>query len=162
MKTCIKQIRKENRLVQFFWLKAHVGTPSNEWADELAKKAALRKKTAPDYEKFPNSYVRRQIREETLRLWQDRYNSSKTYSVTKIFLPDVKTACKLARKTTPTFVDTQILTGHGGSVSVSLVSPGLTLLLNGSTQKISFKCKKIYPLVQKSDDDSDGAVAKKR
>ncbi|CAH2106387.1 unnamed protein product [Euphydryas editha] len=114
MKRCIRQIREEKRSVRFFWLKAHVGTPGNERVDELAKKAALKKKTAPDYDKVAMSYVRRQIREETVRLWQDRYNSSETGSVTKIFLPDPKTACKLVRKSTLPSVDTQILTGHGG------------------------------------------------
>ncbi|CAH2105843.1 unnamed protein product [Euphydryas editha] len=114
MKSRIRRLREENKTVRFFWLRAHVGTPGNERADELAKKAALTKKTAPDYDKIPISYVRRQIREETVRLWQDRYNSSETGSVTKIFLPDVKTACRLVRKSAPTHVDTKILTGHGG------------------------------------------------
>ncbi|CAH2097271.1 unnamed protein product [Euphydryas editha] len=114
MKSRIRRLREENKTVRFFWLRAHVGTPGNERADELAKKAALTKKTAPDYDKVPISYVRRQIREETVRTWQDRYNSSETVSVTKIFLPDVKTACRLVRKSAPTPVDTKIMTGHGG------------------------------------------------
>ncbi|XP_046965842.1 uncharacterized protein LOC124534176 [Vanessa cardui] len=114
IKECIREIQEEGRTVRFFWLRAHVGTPGNERSDELAKKAALTKKTAPDYDKVPISYVRRQIREETVKRWQLRYESSQTGSVTKLFLPDIKKANKLVRKSVLTPVDTQILTGYGG------------------------------------------------
>ncbi|CAH2091367.1 unnamed protein product [Euphydryas editha] len=59
MKRCIRQIKEENRSVRFFWLKAHAGTQGNERADELAKKAALTKRSAPDYDTVPISYVRK-------------------------------------------------------------------------------------------------------
>ncbi|XP_046977642.1 uncharacterized protein LOC124543462 [Vanessa cardui] len=114
MKECIRQIGEEGRSVRFFWLRAHAGTPGNERADELAKKAALTKKTAPDYDRVPISYVKRRIREETVEKWQARYDSSETGSVTKIFLPDVKVAKKVVRTSKITPVDTQLLTGHGG------------------------------------------------
>ncbi|CAH2095042.1 unnamed protein product [Euphydryas editha] len=51
MKRCIRQICEEKRSMRLFWLKAHVGTPGNERADELAKKVALIKEMAPDYDK---------------------------------------------------------------------------------------------------------------
>nr|XP_026496433.1 uncharacterized protein LOC113400950 [Vanessa tameamea] len=97
MKECLREIQEEGRTVRFIWLRAHVGTPGNERADELVKKAALTKNTAPDYDKVPISYVRRQIREETVKRWQLRYDSSPTGSVTKLFLPDIKKAKKLVR-----------------------------------------------------------------
>nr|XP_026500896.1 uncharacterized protein LOC113404252 [Vanessa tameamea] len=114
MKECIRQIGEEGGSVRFFWLRAHVGTPGNERADELAKKADLTKKTAPDYDKVPISYVRRRIRETTVEAWQARYSSSETGSVTRAFLPDVKIAKKVVRTSVLTPTDTQLLTGHGG------------------------------------------------
>ncbi|CAH2108360.1 unnamed protein product [Euphydryas editha] len=52
----------------------------------------------------------------TFRKWStlERHNSPETSSVTKIYSPDAKTACKLTRKATSTPVNIQILTGHGG------------------------------------------------
>ncbi|CAG9123686.1 unnamed protein product [Plutella xylostella] len=96
-----------------FWLRAHVGTAGNERADELAKTAALHS-TSHDYDKVPLSYVRKKIREESVRKWQDRYATSSTGAVTRKFLPDVNQAYRITRtsKLTPTHV--QMLTGHGG------------------------------------------------
>ncbi|KAJ8736730.1 hypothetical protein PYW07_000001 [Mythimna separata] len=71
IKSCLSEIREEGRKVRLFWLKAHVGTAGNERADELAKQAALTKETA-DYDKVPVSYVRRKIREGTVKKWQAR------------------------------------------------------------------------------------------
>lgn len=115
---CIKEsmedIKSEGRQVKLFWLRAHVGTAGNERADELAKTAALQSTDAPDYDKVPLSYVKRTIREETVRKWQDRYNSSSTGSTTKVFFPDVDRAYRVVRGTKLTPLQVQILTGHGG------------------------------------------------
>ncbi|KAJ8731690.1 hypothetical protein PYW07_004854 [Mythimna separata] len=113
IKSCLSEIREEGRKVRLFWLKAHVGTAGNERADELAKQAALTKETA-DYDKVPVSYVRRKIREGTVKKWQARYESSSTGAVTKVFFPDVLAAKRILRDTVLTPAHTQILTGHGG------------------------------------------------
>ncbi|KAJ8704202.1 hypothetical protein PYW07_013496 [Mythimna separata] len=113
IKSCLSEIREEGRKVRLFWLKAHVGTAGNERADELAKQAALTKETA-DYDKVPVSYVRRKIREGTVKKWQVRYESSSTGAVTKVFFPDVLAAKRILRDTVLTPAHTQILTGHGG------------------------------------------------
>lgn len=114
IKECIRTIRAQGRQVRLFWLRAHVGTAGNERADELAKTAALQTTSAPDYSDVPPSYVKRKIREETVRKWQDRYNSSSTGSVTKTFFPNVDNAYRVVRKTKLTPLHVQLLTGHGG------------------------------------------------
>ena len=113
VKRCVREIREEGREVRFFWLRAHVGTPGNERADELAKEAALKTETA-DYNKVPVSFVRRKIREGTIKKWQARYESSSTGAVTKVFFPDVLAAKRTLRDAVLTPVHVQVLTGHGG------------------------------------------------
>ncbi|KOB75196.1 Non-LTR retrotransposon CATS [Operophtera brumata] len=53
---CLRDIRTQGKWVRLFWLRAHAGTPGNERADELAKNAALKKKTRADYSKVPIYY----------------------------------------------------------------------------------------------------------
>lgn len=114
IKESIKKIRSEGREVRLFWLRAHVGTTGNERADELAKKAALESTCSPDYGEVPVSYAKKKIREETVRVWQDRYTSSSTGSVTKIFFPNAAEAYRTVRKTKLTPRHVQAFTGHGG------------------------------------------------
>lgn len=115
IKQCIGNIREQGREIRFYWLRAHVGTVGNERADELAKAAAKTKdNTTADYTRVPMSYVKKKIREETIRKWQDRYTTSTTGQVTKAFLPDVKEAYRLVRSTKLTPAQVQALTGHGG------------------------------------------------
>ncbi|KOB71471.1 Non-LTR retrotransposon CATS [Operophtera brumata] len=113
----LRDIQTQGKRVRLFWLRAHVGTPGNERADELAKNAALKKKTLPDYSRVPISFVKGRIREESIVKWQARYDASSTGSVTKLFLPCVRAARKILFDGgfTPTHV--QILTGHGGFAS---------------------------------------------
>lgn len=114
IKESIAEIRKGGRQVRLFWLRAHVGTPGNERADQLAKEGAEREVEEPDYAEVPLSYVKRRIREESLKRWQDRYDSSQTGSTTKAFLPEVRFAYKLVREIRLTPLQIQIMTGHGG------------------------------------------------
>lgn len=113
IKRSVREMREEGREVRLFWLRAHVGTAGNERADELAKEAALSTDTA-DYSKVPVSFVRRKIREGTIKKWQTRYESSSTGSVTKVFFPDVLAAKRTLREAVLTPVHVQVLTGHGG------------------------------------------------
>ncbi|CAB3224628.1 unnamed protein product [Arctia plantaginis] len=104
----------EGRTVRLFWLRAHVGTAGNESADQLAKIAASTTPANPDYDGVPMSYIKKTIREESVRKRQDRYEASSTGSVTRVFLPDVEKAYRTVRKIRPTPMQVQALTGHGG------------------------------------------------
>nr|XP_049697305.1 uncharacterized protein LOC126054733 [Helicoverpa armigera] len=110
----LSQALDQSKAVSLFWIKAHAGLPGNERADELAKEAALSSRRKPDYDQCPISYIRRQIRQDSLGEWNRRYVSGETASVTKMFLPDAIAAFRIVKQVRPTGVLTQVLTGHGG------------------------------------------------
>ncbi|XP_049874511.1 uncharacterized protein LOC126372706 [Pectinophora gossypiella] len=104
----------QNKEISLFWIKAHAGLEGNERADQLAKDAAQRVKTKPNYDLCPVSYLKRQIRIESLEKWNERYRAGTTASTTKLFFPDATMAYKIVKKLELTGVLTQVLTGHGG------------------------------------------------
>ena len=114
IRRAMRGIRAEGRDVKLFWVRAHVGTPGNERADILAKEAALHKKTAPDYDRYPKSYAKRIIRADSVRTWQARCDASGTGEVTRLFFPSVEEAHRIIRGMTLNFFQVQALTGHGG------------------------------------------------
>ncbi|GBP29745.1 hypothetical protein EVAR_94583_1 [Eumeta japonica] len=54
----IRDIVAEGREVHLFWVRAHADTAGNERADEARQNAALKGKTAADYDRFPLSYAK--------------------------------------------------------------------------------------------------------
>lgn len=110
----IRDCVNQNKQISLFWIKAHIGLKGNERADELAKEAALLSKKKPDYELCPISFVKRQLRQNTIELWNKRYKECNTAAITKIFLPCAKVAYYTVKKIDVTGITTQLLTGHGG------------------------------------------------
>ncbi|XP_026315787.1 uncharacterized protein LOC113227125 [Hyposmocoma kahamanoa] len=110
----VTEIRKNKNVVNLFWIKAHAGLEGNERADKLAKDAALNKKTRADYDRCPVSFIKRQIRLDSLDEWNRRYVEGTTASTTKIFFPDAISAYGLLRKVELDPLLVQLMTGHGG------------------------------------------------
>ncbi|XP_045533996.1 uncharacterized protein LOC123721026 [Papilio machaon] len=110
----IRELEGNGKTLRLFWVRAHVGVPGNERADELARLAAAQTKVAPAYDKCPLSYVKRRIREAVVKKWNDRYTNGATASVTKMFFPDIAGAHKIIKTLENKPAWAQILTGHGG------------------------------------------------
>ncbi|KAJ2952392.1 hypothetical protein O0L34_g4679 [Tuta absoluta] len=110
----LKKISSQDKDVTLFWIKAHAGLEGNERADQLAKEAAQKLKKRPDYDLCPVSFVRRSIRLDTLERWNNRYQTEKTASITKLFFPSATDAYRIVRKMKLGSLTTQIMTGHGG------------------------------------------------
>lgn len=114
IKNNLRKVLAQEKTVRMFWIRAHVGASGNERADELAKQAALYRKTAADYNKCPTSHVKWVLREKTKQEWSLRYAQGETANVTRYFLPDAVRAYRLIRNIKLTPVLVQLLTGHGG------------------------------------------------
>lgn len=110
----ISALRAGGRDVRLFWVRAHVGIPGNERADELAKDAALRLKCKAHYDRYPVSYAKRLIRLGTVDAWQRRYERGDTASVTRVYFPGVALAKKIVHNIFWDSVIAQMYTGHGG------------------------------------------------
>ncbi|CAK1601204.1 unnamed protein product [Parnassius mnemosyne] len=50
IRECLRELENKDGDVEFYWVKAHIGIPGNERADELTKKAALSNKQAAAYD----------------------------------------------------------------------------------------------------------------
>ena len=99
-------------VVQFVWVKAHVGIIGNELADEAAK-AASNMHSASSYNAFPLSLAKRIIRAYNFDEWADEYANSSTGSGTRSWFPTLLDVHRGMDAFGTSFELTQIFTGHG-------------------------------------------------
>lgn len=110
----IAQLEEDHRYTILHWVRAHEGIPGNERADELAKKAALTKKTSYVYDLIPISFLKHSLRQNTIDVWNTRYKAAPTGKITKLFFPEVRKAYSVLREVRMTNLRALIFTGHGG------------------------------------------------
>jgi ribonuclease HI len=110
--TLSTQLRMIGTNPRFFWIRSHTGIAENEEADKYAKQATTDKRPLT-YTHFPLSYAKQKLNEDTIELWNHRYTTSATGSITQKFIPNINCAITLARNLKISHELTQILTGHG-------------------------------------------------
>ncbi|GBP60473.1 hypothetical protein EVAR_37509_1 [Eumeta japonica] len=86
----LSEIVSESRAVRLFWVRAHARIAGHERADKLSRRAALARKTAADYNRFPLSYAKRVIRAASLKKWKERYTEASMGEITDCFFPRVE------------------------------------------------------------------------
>ena len=62
IRTKINEMEQHKCSVEFTWIKAHVGHPGNEMADQLAKEAANNKNIEESYTKIPKSAIQNELK----------------------------------------------------------------------------------------------------
>jgi len=64
-------MEEQEWLVEFSWVKAHVGHRGNELADQLAKEAICSKTIQECYTGIPNSAAWSELNEQSVKQWQN-------------------------------------------------------------------------------------------
>lgn len=111
IRTNLRLVENDRWLVDFGWVKAHVGNYGNELADRLAKQAASDVDLQICYDKVPMSEVRNQLAVISKGKWESEWSTTSKGTLTKAFFPSVQDRLKLKIEVTPNL--TTLLTGHG-------------------------------------------------
>ena len=97
--------------IKFSWIKVHAGKEGNELADLLARKASISSNIEESYKKIPKSTILRELKELSIKQWQNEWNTTTKGATTKSFFPNLEHRMALKISPTPNF--TTITTGHG-------------------------------------------------
>ena len=83
----VLDMERQEWKVNFSWIKAHVGQRGNELADCLAKEASRSENIEECYNRVPKSTVPRELKEESLKQWQNEWERITKGATTKFFFP---------------------------------------------------------------------------
>jgi len=86
-------------------------------ADQLTKEAANNKNIDESYTKIPKSAILNDLKENSIKQWQNEWENTTNGATTKFFFPKVEDRLKIRINITPKF--TIITTGHGNMKSYS-------------------------------------------
>ncbi|XP_023234867.1 uncharacterized protein LOC111634345 [Centruroides sculpturatus] len=107
----IKTLIRENKSnIKVRWVKAHVGIMGNERADALAKGAIEFTEIA--YGKIPLSFIKKQLRQQTIEEWQERWTYSEKGRYTYWLLPSIEERIKDLKWLPVDFLRTQLYSNH--------------------------------------------------
>ena len=82
------KITENNLKLTIKWIKAHVGHPGNEYADELAKKGTEMTPYGPEpIIPISKTTIYTNIRNEMTKIWAKRWENRKDARQTAIFFP---------------------------------------------------------------------------
>ncbi|XP_023223937.1 uncharacterized protein LOC111625128 [Centruroides sculpturatus] len=102
---------KHKHNISFNWVRGHSGVAGNEAADHLAKTAAT-SSLPSTYNRIPLSKIKQWSRQLALQEWQSEWDCGDTGRVTHNYIPNISRRLEW-KHFTPSFVMTQLLTGHG-------------------------------------------------
>ncbi|GBM21037.1 hypothetical protein AVEN_5754-1 [Araneus ventricosus] len=86
----IKNILKNKKFIEFYWVKAHIGIRGIEMTDVLAKNAT-RKENIDHIVKIPKSWVNHQLKLIALTKWQQRWEGSQNSRFLFGMMPNINT-----------------------------------------------------------------------
>ncbi|XP_054161224.1 uncharacterized protein LOC128959306 [Oppia nitens] len=111
----IKEIRTCNVNVKLHLVRGHTGIEGNDEADSMAKMAA--ELSLPiQYNYVSLNTIKKKIKAESIKIWNEQYNNSLTGRLTKQFLPSKDHILQLHKVSLPNFELSQILSGHSYSL----------------------------------------------
>lgn len=107
----LKAAEDDNWLVEFGWVKAHVGIFGNELADRLAKQAASDNDLNICYNRIPISAVKKQLAAISEEKWEMEWATTTNGATTKSYFPRISD--RLNRRIQLSSTLTTLMTGHG-------------------------------------------------
>ena len=107
----VMEMERNEWKIDFSWIKAHAGKEGNELADRLAKEASTSSNIEECYNKIPKSTITKELKGQSIKQWQNEWNTTTKGATTKSFYPNIEHRLTLRVSPTPNL--TTILTGHG-------------------------------------------------
>jgi hypothetical protein len=107
----LTELKEIDWIIQFCWVKAHVGIEGNELADALAKKAASNADISESYQNVPKSVALSELGAISVKKWQKEWDQTTNGAIRRGFFPVVTERLQVNINITQNFKT--MITGHG-------------------------------------------------